>query len=72
MDIQHVFLKRKQKISRLFLSIVAMLLIVCMLPTQVFASEDGGTKDLVIKGNGGGNRSSIKRWIEFTNRNNRE
>lgn len=58
MNIQHVFLKRKQKISRLFLSIVAMLLIVCMLPTQVFAAKDGGTEDIVIKGNGGGNSSA--------------
>lgn len=54
MDIQHVFLKRKQKISRLFLSIVAMLLIVCMLPTQVFAADDEGDSLGVTRSNGGG------------------
>lgn len=55
MDIQHIFLKRKQKISRLFLSIVAMLLIVCMLPTQVFAADDEEGDSLgVTRSNGGG------------------
>lgn len=58
MDIQHIFLKRKQKISRLFLSIVAMLLIVCLLPTQVFAAEEEGDSLGVTRPNGGGNTVS--------------